>query len=73
MLSVLGGIGGSITMLAYSYWLREEKMAGPGWLRLVRADVAIAYAFTAIFGMAIMIVANQAFHVPGCRSPTRRR
>src|SRR4029453_18433449 len=31
----------------------------------VRADVAVAYAFTAIFGMAIMIVANQAFHVPG--------
>ena len=65
VLSVLGGIGGSIAMLAYNYWLREEKMAGPAWLRFVRADVAIAYAFTAIFGMAIMIVANQAFHVPG--------
>jgi Mn2+/Fe2+ NRAMP family transporter len=65
VLSVLGGIGGSIAMLAYNYWLREQKMAGPGWLRFVRADVAIAYAFTAIFGMAIMIVANQAFHVPG--------
>jgi Mn2+/Fe2+ NRAMP family transporter len=65
VLSVLGGIGGSIAMLAYNYWLREEKMAGPGWLRFVRADVAIAYAFTAIFGIAIMIVANQAFHVPG--------
>ena len=64
VLSVLGGIGGSIAMLAYNYWLREQKMAGPGWLRFVRADVAIAYAFTAIFGMAIMIVANQAFHVP---------
>lgn len=65
VLSVLGGIGGSIAMLAYNYWLREEKMAGPGWLRFVRADVAIAYAFTAVFGMAIMIIANQAFHVPG--------
>jgi Mn2+/Fe2+ NRAMP family transporter len=65
VLSVLGGIGGSIAMLAYNYWLREEKMVGPGWLRFVRADVAIAYAFTAMFGMAIMIVANQAFHVPG--------
>ena len=65
VLSVLGGIGGSIAMLAYNYWLREEKMAGPAWLRFVRADVAIAYAFTAIFGMAIMIVANLAFHVAG--------
>lgn len=65
VLSVLGGIGGSVAMLAYNYWLREEKMVGPGWLRFVRADVAIAYTFTALFGMAIMIVANQAFHVAG--------
>jgi Mn2+/Fe2+ NRAMP family transporter len=65
VLSVLGGIGGSVAMLAYNYWLREEKMVGPAWLRFVRADVAIAYAFTAVFGMAIMIVANQSFHVAG--------
>ena len=65
VLSVLGGIGGSIAMLAYNYWLREEKMVGPTWLRFVRADIAIAYAFTAVFGMSIMVVANQAFHVAG--------
>lgn len=65
MLSVLGGIGGSIAMLAYNYWLREEKMAGPQWLGFVRADIAIAYIFTAVFGISIMIVANQAFHVAG--------
>jgi len=64
-LSVLGGIGGSIAMLAYNYWLREEKMIGPKWLRFVRADITMAYVFTAVFGMSIMIVANQAFHVAG--------
>jgi Mn2+/Fe2+ NRAMP family transporter len=65
VLSVLGGIGGSIAMLAYNYWLREERMAGPEWLSFVRVDVAVAYLFTMVFGMAIMIVATQAFHVPG--------
>ncbi len=65
VLSVLGGIGGSIAMLAYNYWLREQQMAGPQWLGFVRADIAIAYAFTAVFGISIMIVANQAFHVAG--------
>jgi Mn2+/Fe2+ NRAMP family transporter len=65
VLSILGGIGGSVTMLAYNYWLREERMVGPAWLRFVRADIALAYVFTALFGMAVMIVANQAFHVPG--------
>ena len=65
VLSVLGGIGGSIAMLAYNYWLREERMAGSQWLRFVRLDIAVAYVFTALFGMAVMIVATQAFHVPG--------
>jgi Mn2+/Fe2+ NRAMP family transporter len=65
VLSVLGGIGGSIAMLAYNYWLREERMLGAEWLRFVRIDVAIAYVFTALFGIAIMIVGNQAFHLPG--------
>lgn len=65
VLSVLGGIGGSIAMLAYNYWLREEKMAGPQWVKFVRADIAIAYVFTALFGISVMIIANQAFHVPG--------
>jgi Mn2+/Fe2+ NRAMP family transporter len=65
VLSVLGGIGGSLAMLAYNYWLREEQMVGPTWLGFVRADLAIAYVFTAAFGMSIMIVANQAFHVSG--------
>jgi hypothetical protein len=65
VLSVLGGIGGSIAMLAYNYWLREERMVGPKWLGFVRADITIAYVFTAVFGMAITIVANQAFHASG--------
>jgi Mn2+/Fe2+ NRAMP family transporter len=65
VLSVLGGIGGSITMLAYNYWLREEKMLGPKWVRFIRADITIAYVFTAVFGIAVMSIANQAFHVSG--------
>ena len=67
VLSVLGGIGGSVAMLAYNYWLREEQSVGAASLRFVRADITIAYVFTAVFGMAIMIVANQAFFVPAVR------
>ena len=65
VLSLIGGIGGSVTMLSYNYWMREEKMAGPGFLRYVRGDVAVAYIFTAIFGLSVMMIANRAFHVPG--------
>lgn len=65
VLSVLGGVGGSIAMLAYNYWMREERMAGAGWLGFVRRDVAIAYVFTAVFAAAVMVVSTAAFHVPG--------
>ena len=39
VLSLIGGVGGSITMLSYNYWMREEKMRGAGFLRYVRGDV----------------------------------
>ncbi|MEW6323259.1 MAG: Nramp family divalent metal transporter [Acidobacteriota bacterium] len=65
VLSLIGGIGGSITMLSYNYWMREEKIAGAGFLGYVRGDVAVAYVFTAIFGMSIMLIANQAFFLTG--------
>jgi Mn2+/Fe2+ NRAMP family transporter len=61
VLSLIGGIGGSITILSYSYWMREERLGGAAHLRYVRGDVGIAYLFTAIFGMSIMLLANQAF------------
>lgn len=65
VLSIIGGIGGSITMLSYNYWMREEKISGAEYLRYVRGDVAIAYLFTAVFGMSIMVIANQAFFLAG--------
>jgi Mn2+/Fe2+ NRAMP family transporter len=65
VLSLIGGIGGSITMLSYNYWMREEGMRGGGYLSFVRGDVGIAYVFTALFGVSIMLIANTAFFVPG--------
>ena len=65
VLSLIGGIGGSITMLSYNYWMREEGMKGAGYLGYVRGDVAVAYVFTALFGLSIMLIANRAFFLPG--------
>ena len=65
VLSLIGGVGGSITMLSYNYWMREEGMRGAGFLSYVRGDIAIAYLFTAIFGGSIMLIANDAFFTSG--------
>jgi Mn2+/Fe2+ NRAMP family transporter len=65
LLSLIGGIGGSVTLLSYNYWLREENMTGPEYLGFVRKDLGIAYTFTALFGISIMMIASQAFHAAG--------
>ncbi len=65
VLSLIGGVGGSITMLSYNYWMREEGMRGSGFLSYVRGDIAIAYTFTAVFGGSIMLIANDAFFTAG--------
>jgi len=65
VLSLIGGIGGSITMLSYNYWMREEKIEGAQYLTYVRGDVAVAYVFTALFGLSIMLIANRAFFLAG--------
>ncbi|MDP2052504.1 MAG: Nramp family divalent metal transporter, partial [Acidobacteriota bacterium] len=65
VLSLIGGVGGSITMLSYNYWMREEHMRGAGFLGYVRGDLGVAYIFTALFGISIMLIANDAFFVPG--------
>jgi len=61
VLSLIGGVGGSITMLSYNYWMREENMRGGGWVQFVRGDIFVAYLFTFMFGGSIMLIANDAF------------
>ncbi|HJS75162.1 MAG TPA: Nramp family divalent metal transporter [Vicinamibacteria bacterium] len=65
VLSLIGGIGGSVTLLSYNYWLREEGMATPRYVRFVKRDLALAYSFTAIFGISIMTMSSRAFHAAG--------
>ncbi|MEY4939264.1 MAG: hypothetical protein RIQ93_999 [Verrucomicrobiota bacterium] len=57
VLALLGGIGGSVTVICYSYWIRAEGWSGPGKLGLVRGDARLAYVFTALFGVALVVIA----------------
>lgn len=65
VLSLVGGIGGTVTLLSYNYWLREEDMAHPEYARYVRRDLALGYGFTAVFGVSILAIASRAFHDSG--------
>ena len=56
LLGVMGGVGGSVTLLSYGYWIRERGWSGPERLRQVRTDLLVAYVLTGLFGIAIMII-----------------
>jgi hypothetical protein len=57
VLGIFGGIGGSMTMLCYGYWIRENAWSSATHQRAVRADLLLAYAVTLIFAIALTIVA----------------
>lgn len=57
-LALMGGIGGTVTVLCYGYWLREEGRSGPEALRTSRIDLASAYLLTALFGVAMVIIGS---------------
>ena len=59
ILSVIGGVGGSLTILCYGYWIRESGRAGPAWMRGTRVALGAAYAMTGLFGIAVIILASQ--------------
>ena len=56
--ALIGGVGGTLTVLCYGYWLREEGMTSREDLPACRADLAIGYTMTALFGMAMVIVGS---------------
>ncbi len=63
--SLIGGIGGSLTLLTYNYLLRDAGRVNPSNLRQVRLDLVLAYVFTAVFGLSVMLIAARAFHAAG--------
>jgi len=57
-IALMGGVGGTLTVLCYGYWLREQGRDQPRDLGLMRTDLAIAYTATAVFGVAMVILGN---------------
>ena len=58
VIGVLGGVGGTVTLLSYGYWIREEGREGLTGLKTSRLDLAVGYIFTAIFGVCMIIIGS---------------
>ncbi|MBX3628599.1 MAG: Nramp family divalent metal transporter [Nitrosomonas sp.] len=57
-IALIGGVGGTITVLSYGYWIREEGRAGGGNIPVCRIDLAVGYSMTALFGLAMVIIGS---------------
>ena len=59
VVSVLGGVGGTLTLLSYGYWIREAGRQGESGVRASRIDLTVGYGMTAVFGLCMIIIGSQ--------------
>ena len=56
---LMGGVGGTVTVLCYGYWIREEGRESTEHLSACRIDLGVGYAMTALFGIAMVIIGSR--------------
>ena len=66
-LALAGGVGGTITLAAYGYWLREKGWYTPKWMKVMRLDNTMAYILTGIFVIAMLIVGAEVVRAAGVK------
>ncbi|MFQ5491591.1 MAG: Nramp family divalent metal transporter [Phycisphaerae bacterium] len=64
VLGILGGVGGTVTLLSYGYWIREERRTGQAGMKACRLDLAVGYTMTALFGVAMVLIGSKV-HIEG--------
>ncbi|MGB3805494.1 MAG: Nramp family divalent metal transporter [Sphingopyxis granuli] len=61
-LGLIGGVGGTITLAAYGYWVNAKGWHSPAWMGMMRFDNRVAYIVTGIFVAAMLIVGAELLH-----------
>jgi len=57
-IALMGGVGGTLTVLCYGYWIREKGRTSTEDIRTCRIDLAVGYTATAVFGLAMIVIAS---------------
>jgi Mn2+/Fe2+ NRAMP family transporter len=65
ILGIIGGVGGSVTLLSYGYWMREKGWEGRSFRSMARIDLSVAYLLTGLFGLAVIILSAAVLHAHG--------
>jgi Mn2+/Fe2+ NRAMP family transporter len=56
--ALIGGVGGTLTIVCYGYWIVDSGRSGRHGLGLCRIDLSLSYALTALFGVSMVIIGS---------------
>jgi Mn2+/Fe2+ NRAMP family transporter len=59
IVGLIGAIGGTMALVSYGYWIREEGRTGREGLEACRFDLLLSYAVIGLFGVAVIIVGSR--------------
>ena len=65
VLAVIGGVGGTFTLVSYTYWVRERGWRRPSWIPMMRTDLGVGYLMTGIFMVAMLVVGAELLFANG--------
>jgi len=57
-MALIGGVGGTLTILCYGYWIREQGRHSNEHIGLCRLDLGLGYGMTILFGIAMVIIGS---------------
>ncbi len=56
--ALIGGVGGTLTIFSYGYWIREKQRLTREDIVTCRIDLLVGYSATVLFGMAMVIIGS---------------
>ncbi|WP_353947825.1 Nramp family divalent metal transporter [Sporolactobacillus sp. Y61] len=59
VLGLIGGVGGTITMASYGYWIKEKNWTGKSWIPMMKTDAKVGYFITGVFCVSALIIGAQ--------------
>jgi Mn2+/Fe2+ NRAMP family transporter len=65
VLAVIGGVGGTFTLVSYTYWVRERGWRRPSWIPMMRLDLGVGYIMTGVFMVAMLVIGAELLFANG--------
>ena len=65
VLAVIGGVGGTFTLVSYTYWVRERGWRRPSWIPMMRTDLGVGYIMTGVFMVAMLVIGAELLFAKG--------